>query len=49
MDEKRKPTQAVALEYDPADNAPKVIAMGRGALADRIIEKGQRFQYSCSS
>ena len=33
MDEKRKPTQAVALEYDPADNAPKVIAMGRGALA----------------
>ena len=27
MDEKRKPTQAVALEYDPADNAPKVIAM----------------------
>ena len=47
MDEKRKPTQAVALEYDPADNAPKVIAMGRGALADRI--KGQRFQYSCSS
>ena len=41
MDEKRKPTQAVALEYDPADNAPKVIAMGRGALADRIIEKAK--------
>ena len=28
MEEKRKPTQAVALEYDPANNAPKVIAMG---------------------
>ena len=41
MDEKGKPTQAVALEYDPADNAPKVIAMGRGALADRIIEKAK--------
>ena len=41
MDEKRKPTQAVTLEYDPADNAPKVIAMGRGALADRIIEKAK--------
>ena len=41
MDEKRKPTQAVALKYDPADNAPKVIAMGRGALADRIIEKAK--------
>ena len=41
MEEKRKPTQEVALEYDPADNAPKVIAMGRGALADRIIEKAK--------
>lgn len=41
MEEKRKPTQAVALEYDPTDNAPKVIAMGRGALADRIIEKAK--------
>lgn len=41
MEEKRKPTQAVALEYDSADNAPKVIAMGRGALADRIIEKAK--------
>ena len=41
MEEKRKPTQAVALEYDPANKAPKVIAMGRGALADRIIEKAK--------
>lgn len=41
MEEKKKPTQAVALEYDPTDNAPKVIAMGRGALADRIIEKAK--------
>ena len=40
-EEKKKPTQAVALEYDPTDNAPKVIAMGRGALADRIIEKAK--------
>lgn len=40
-EEKKKPTQAVALEYDPADNAPRVIAMGRGALADRIIEKAK--------
>ena len=29
--------QAVALEYDPADSAPKVIAMGKGAVAERII------------
>ncbi len=35
---KQKVKQAVALEYDPADSAPKVIAMGRGVLADKIIE-----------
>ena len=33
----KKVKQAVALEYDPADNAPKVIAMGKGALAEKII------------
>ena len=38
----KKVKQAVALEYDPADNAPKVIAMGRGALADKIIEQAKQ-------
>ncbi|MCQ2543173.1 MAG: EscU/YscU/HrcU family type III secretion system export apparatus switch protein [Lachnospiraceae bacterium] len=34
-----KRRQAIALEYDPnEDNAPKVIASGKGALADRIID-----------
>lgn len=33
--------QAVALEYDPSDEAPKVIASGRGSLAERIIERAQ--------
>ena len=33
---------AVALGYDPnQDNAPTVIASGRGALAERIIEKAK--------
>lgn len=44
MDEKRdvkKIKQAVALEYDPEDIAPRVIASGRGALAEKIIEKAQ--------
>ena len=36
-----KPKQAVALSYDPAEDAPKVIASGRGALAERIIEKAK--------
>ena len=41
-DRKQKVKQAVALEYDPADSAPKVIAMGRGALADKIIEQAKQ-------
>lgn len=36
-----KPKQAIALEYDPTEDAPKVIASGRGILAERIIEKAK--------
>lgn len=36
-----KVKQAIALEYDPSDDAPKVIASGRGLLAERIIEKAK--------
>lgn len=41
MEEKNKPKQAIALEYDPQEDAPKVIASGRGALAERIIDRAQ--------
>ena len=41
MKKKEKVKQAVALAYDPQDDAPTVIASGRGALAERIIEKAQ--------
>lgn len=37
-DNKEKIKQAVALEYDPSDQAPKIIATGKGKLAERIIE-----------
>lgn len=37
LPEEKKKT-AVALEYDPGDQAPKIIASGRGVLADKIIE-----------
>ena len=37
----KKPKQAIALEYDPAEEAPKVVASGRGILAERIIEKAK--------
>lgn len=41
MEEKKKVKQAIALEYNPDEEAPKVIATGRGALAERIIEKAK--------
>lgn len=34
----KKVKQAIALEYDPDNEAPTVIASGKGALAERIIE-----------
>lgn len=38
---KEKPKTAIALEYNPQDGAPKVIASGRGLLAEKIIEKAR--------
>lgn len=32
---------AIALSYDPADTAPRVIATGKGYLAERIIERAK--------
>ena len=43
LPEEKKKT-AVALEYDPGDQAPKIIASGKGVLADKIIEKAQENQ-----
>lgn len=41
MKEKEKIKQAIALEYDPGDEAPRVVASGRGVLAEKIIEKAK--------
>ncbi|MDE7477357.1 MAG: EscU/YscU/HrcU family type III secretion system export apparatus switch protein [Lachnospiraceae bacterium] len=41
-DKNKKVKQAVALEYDPSDSAPKVVAIGRGAVAERIIEQAKQ-------
>ena len=41
MAENNKPKQAIALEYNPEEDAPKIIASGRGKLAERIIERAQ--------
>lgn len=42
MEDKKKIKQAVALEYDPEDIAPKVIATGQGVLAERILEEASK-------
>lgn len=39
--EEKKVRQAIALEYDGEDAAPRVTASGRGALAERIIERAR--------
>ena len=36
-----KTRTAVALSYEPTDDAPKVIASGKGYLADRIVERAK--------
>lgn len=40
-EKKQKVKQAIALEYNPEEDAPKVVASGRGILADKIIEKAK--------
>ncbi|MBQ8246756.1 MAG: EscU/YscU/HrcU family type III secretion system export apparatus switch protein [Lachnospiraceae bacterium] len=41
QNQKTKRKQAIALEYNPSEDAPKVIASGQGVLAERIIEKAK--------
>lgn len=43
LPEEKKKT-AVALEYDAEETAPKIIASGRGVLADKIIESAKENQ-----
>jgi flagellar biosynthesis protein len=40
---KRKKREAIALEYQPADeHAPRVVAKGKGAVAEKIIEVARK-------
>ncbi len=38
---KEKEKTAVALAYDPNDAAPKILATGKGHLAEKIIEEAK--------
>lgn len=41
MEKKEKLKQAIALKYDPNEDAPKVVASGRGILAEKIINRAR--------
>ena len=38
MKKEKKEKIAVALKYDPSNKAPEIIATGRNAIADKIID-----------
>ena len=42
MSEAPKPTLAIALRHDPGDDAPVVVASGRGAIGQQIIDLARR-------
>lgn len=39
---KKEKKTAIALEYEPTDKAPKVIASGQGFLADKILDVAKK-------
>ncbi len=41
VEEKRRNRTAVALGYEVGDQAPRILAAGKGFLAERIIEKAR--------
>ncbi len=40
-EEQKKRLEAIALSYQSGDEAPKVVASGRGYVAEKILEKAQ--------
>lgn len=41
QNENKKTKTAVALSYDPSDDAPRVVASGKGELAEKILQKAK--------
>ena len=41
LNKQPKQKTAIALEYNPDEAAPKVIATGKGLIAEKIIEKAK--------
>ena len=40
-EQEKKQKTAVAVAYEPGDEAPKILAAGKGEVAERIIEKAK--------
>lgn len=40
-EEEKKRKQAIAIQYNPDEVAPKILAYGTGIIADKIIEKAK--------
>lgn len=38
----KKPDKAAALSYEHSDEAPKIIALGKGEVASRIIDTARK-------
>lgn len=41
MADENKKKQAIALQYNPGDEAPTIVASGMGIVADKIIERAK--------
>ena len=41
MDNFKPPPNAVALAYQTGDSAPRIVAKGRGMIAEQIIERAK--------
>ncbi|MBP5164649.1 MAG: EscU/YscU/HrcU family type III secretion system export apparatus switch protein [Lachnospiraceae bacterium] len=39
---REKDKTAVALSYEPGDSAPKILATGKGHIAEKIIEEAKK-------
>ncbi len=42
VSKKEKPKTAVALSYEPGEQAPKILATGKGILAEKIIDVAKK-------
>lgn len=43
--EKKKVKTAVAVAYEPGDKAPKILASGKGEVAEKIIAKAKEMMF----